>query len=143
MSEGRPAKARTRRGYRGVRAVDPDSGQETTAFVSYDKIDATARFRSRGQVLELAHLVPDALARPQAVFRGVREEAERRWLCYVGRRSRAFHPDGTERTPYPGEVFLVFVTDQMVVYNWNWFEADEQDAALPRDHADRFSERLL
>ncbi len=87
------------------------------------------------------------LQRPTAIFQGLRrDEDEDRtgagWRCYSGRPDKAFAADGTERRPYPGQVFLVFVNDEGVAYNWRWEKADPDNPDLPVDHAIRFKQRL-
>jgi len=130
-----------------VRAVHPRDGKPFSIQVSYAKLQA-ARRRSLGQVLEAAHLVPEVLQKPLAVFQGLRREADEpergeNWLCYCGRPARAYHANGRPRPPWPGEVFLVFVNDERIAYNWYWTEADPKDANLPLDHSVRFKERVL
>ena len=61
----------------------------------------------------------------------------------VGIPKSAYHPDGTERPPYPNQVFLVFVNDEQVAYNWRWERAAPDDRKLPQDHEARFKKRLL
>jgi hypothetical protein len=45
--------------------------------------------------------------------------------------------------PYPGQVYLVFLNDEKVAYNWRWEKADPDQPGLPMDHEDRFKQRLL
>ena len=54
-----------------------------------------------------------------------------------------YHKDGTKRTPYPGQVYLVFVNDEGVAYNWRWEKADAESPDLPADHQTRFRKRLV
>lgn len=65
------------------------------------------------------------------------------WLCYVGRPALCFEDDGRSVPPHQGRVFLVFVTDEWVAYNWYWYAADARQATLPEGHAERFREKLL
>ena len=63
--------------------------------------------------------MPLTLQQPTAVFRGVREEGESRWLCYVGLPPDAYnHRMGERLRPWLGQVFLVFVDDDRIVYHW-------------------------
>ena len=101
-----------------------------------------------GASLELADTVRWTLLHLRALFRGVRELdrdiSEDNWLCYVGNPGHAYdHKTGAKRPPWPGEVFLVFVTDERVVYNWYWCECDSRDCHLPADYDSRFLERVL
>lgn len=65
------------------------------------------------------------------------------WRCYCGIPEFAYHSDGTERRPYPGQVYLVFVNDEGVAYNWRWEKADPDDPNLPQNFETRFKTRLL
>lgn len=100
--------------------------------------------RLRGAARELAYLVPFVLQNPTAIFRGVRDEGESQWLCYAGLPEDAFnHRTGERVRPWAGQVFLVFVDDDRIVYNWRWDRSDATSLRLPVDYAERFEERLL
>jgi hypothetical protein len=91
--------------------------------------------------------VPLVLQAPVAVFEGLRrDEDEDRagygWRCYCRVPDRAYRSDGTQRPPYPGQVYLVFVNDEGVAYNWRWEKADPDDPNLPDDYSSRFQRRL-
>ncbi len=49
---------------------------------------------------------------------------------------RACHP------PRRGQVFLVFVNEDRVAYNWRWEQADPHKPDLPLGHEKRFKRRL-
>lgn len=55
----------------------------------------------------------------------------------------SYRADGTQAPPYPGQVFLVFVNDEKVAYNWRWEKSDPQDPDLPQGWQERFKQRLL
>lgn len=130
-------------GCAALEAINPADGKRCQVYVRISKIDATAK-RGMGAARELAYLVPHALQNPNAIFRGVREEGESQWLCYIGSPPDAYnHRTGERMRPWPGQVFLVFVDDDCIVYNWRWDKADTDELRLPIDHAQRFEERLL
>jgi hypothetical protein len=54
-----------------------------------------------------------------------------------------FRQDGSEAPPWPGQVFLVFVNDEGVAYNWRWEKSDPSDPYVPEGHSERFRKRLL
>jgi hypothetical protein len=96
---------------------------------------------------ECGVIVPQILQHPTAVFEGLRqdEDEDRQgvgWRCYCGIPEHAYHSDGSERSSYPGQVYLVFVNDEGVAYNWRWEKAAPDDPDLPQNHQDRFRERL-
>lgn len=101
-----------------------------------------------GKVKEAAYVLPQVLLKPTAVFRGLTQDADepRRgvgWLCYVGRPSQCFEDDGRPVRPPRDRVFLVFVNDEWIAYNWHWCAADARDPELPEEYATRFHERLI
>ena len=137
----------SRRKYLKLEAVNPADGTKTEVLVSYDRMQAVGR-RSMGHAKECGYLVPKILQAPTAIFEGLREDEDedRRgvgWRCYCGIPDRAYHSDGTERPPYPGQVYLVFVNEDRVAYNWRWEKADADDPKLPVNHDTRFKTRLL
>jgi hypothetical protein len=88
------------------------------------------------------------LQAPAAIFRGLcREQDEPSvgygGLCYTGVPPTAYRKDGTEVEPWKGEVLLVFVSDEMVAYNWYWTKADPENPALQENYTVRFKERAL
>jgi hypothetical protein len=110
-------------------------------------MQAVAR-RSMAHAKECGIIVPHVLQSPTAVFEGLRldEDEDLRgvgWRCYCGIPDHAYHSDGSERSPYPGQVYLVFVNDEGVAYNWRWEKADPDNLRLPQNHANRFKKKLL
>jgi hypothetical protein len=103
----------------------------------------TAR-KGPGATRELAYTVPWALLHPTAIFRGIREEGESSWLCYVSQPTKVYdHRTGEQVPAWPGEVFLVFVNGDQLIYLWYWTDADQADPRLPDNHEGRFEERVL
>ena len=117
------AKNESRRTYLKLKARRPEGG-ECEVQISYDRMQAVGR-RSMGHAKEAAYIVPMVLLSPTAVFEGLRrdEDEDRQgygWRCYCGVPDRAYRMDGSQRSPYPGQVYLVFVNDEGVAYNWRW-----------------------
>jgi hypothetical protein len=96
-----------------------------------------------GAAKDAAYSVREVLIAPKAVFRGVREEGESEWLCYVGIPKHSYTRDGQTRPPRNGYVFLVFVNQERVAYNWRWEQCDGREATLPQNHEERFVTRVL
>ena len=86
------------------------------------------RAAARGNHKDLA-LVPDTLSDPSAVFRS-RKDEDHMYMCYVG--------PSVKRQGRPPMVFVVFLNDQRVVYQWSWQFADEGDPSLPCEYLERF-----
>lgn len=143
MAENDPS----RRQMLTLQAVNPIDGKPCEVLISYDRMQAIAR-RGMSQAKECAYIVPAVLQAPTAIFEGLRrdEDEDRRgygWRCYCGIPTHSYRQDGTEAPPYRNQVFLVFVNDAGVAYNWRWERADPDDPKLPAGHAERFKKRLL
>jgi hypothetical protein len=128
------------------KAWDPVSGSEIDVFISHDRLQAIGK-RSRGQILEAAELIPQALQCRGAVFEGLclEEDEDRRgvgWRCYCCFPDRSYTPDGDRRPPRRGGIFLVFVNEDRVAYNWRWEKVDDEDPNLPCNYKKRFKENL-
>ncbi len=137
----------SRRQYITIAAIDPKDGTPCEVMISFDRMQAIGR-RSMGHAKECAHIVPMVLQRPAAIFEGLRwDEDEDRtgygWRCYCGLPDHAYRADGAEMEPFPGQVYLVFVNDESVAYNWRWEEADPEDPRLPINHENRFRRHVL
>jgi len=136
-----------RRQYITVAAIDPADGKTCEVMISYDRMQAVGR-RSMGHASECALIVPLILQQPAAIFEGLRrDEDEDRtcygWRCYCGIPDHAYLRDGTAIPSYPGQVYVVFVNDEGIAYNWRWEEADPDNPQLPIDFQDRFRKQLL
>ena len=149
---GSPAKfwrteKKQRRGYSSLDAIDPNDGGMWQVLLKDGKMDYVAS-QGHGAAMELADTVRWTLLHPRALFRGVREldrdVAEDKWLCYVAVPGHAYdHKTGRKRAAWPGEVFMVFVTEERIIYNWYWYESDRNESHLPDDYENRFLERVL
>lgn len=140
-------KGDSRRDYLTIQALNPVDGTTCEVLISFDRMQAVGR-RSMGHAKECGFIVPAILQKPGAVFEGLRrdeDEAPRGvgWRCYCGVPEHSYRPDGTEATPYPNQVYLVFVNDEGVAYNWRWEKADPDKPTLPVDYPTRFRGQLL
>jgi hypothetical protein len=103
--------------------------------------------RSLGHAKECGYCVPEVLQNPSAVFQGLRKDEDEDpsgagWRCYCGIPTHSYDADGMAAPPRRGQVYLVFVNDEQVAYNWRWEKADPDDGRLPIGHSERFKERL-
>lgn len=130
-----------------ISAVDPASGKKTDIIISHRRMHAVAH-RGLGHAKECGILVPYTLQNPTAIFEGLRKDRDEDhrvpgWYCYCSKPLCSFGADGEEQPPYPNQVFLVFVNDEKVAYNWRWAKADQENDDLPENHGDRFERRAL
>jgi hypothetical protein len=132
---------RVRRGYRPVTALDPNASGVVQYLVSEEKMTVVCG-RGMGAAKDIAYSLREVLIDPTAIFRGVREEGEKNWLCYVGIPKHSYANDGATRPPRQGRVFLVYVNDEGVVYHWRWDQCCAEDSRLPDNHQNRFDERV-
>jgi hypothetical protein len=141
-------KKESRRQYLTLQAINPDDGKLTAEVqISYERMQTVGK-RSMGHAKECGIIVPMILKNPTAIFEGLtkEEDEDRRgygWRCYCGIPDESYHTDGTTGRPHPGQVYLVFVNDQQVAYNWRWEKADPDNPKLPLGHATRFRKCLL
>ena len=130
-----------RRGLHPVPALRLDGTGVTEYYITDERIKLVA-LRGMGHAKDLAYSVREVLADPTGIFRGMREEGERSWLCYVGKPRHSYTTDGNTCPPRKGRVLLVYVNDEGTVYNWRWETATDDDEGLPENHETRFDERL-
>jgi len=98
--------------------------------------------------MEAAYIVPHVLQKPVAIFEGLQEDEDedRRgvgWRCYCGLPLHSYRPDGTEAPPPRDRVYLVFVNQEGIAYNWRWEKHDCVNSKLPINYKIRFKKRLL
>ena len=138
----------TRRQYLSLQAFNPKDAQLSAEVqISYERMQSVGR-RSLAHAKECGYIVPMILQQPTAIFEGLTqdEDEDRRgygWRCYCGVPKHSYHSDGTPGLPYPGQVYLVFVNDEGVAYNWRWERADPDYPNLPMGYSTRFKKRLL
>lgn len=133
-----------------LRAFDPPDG-EMEVFVSHQRLMAIARRGSLGQIREAQHLLAEILQSSDGstvVFEGLCTDADEDergvgWRCYAGRPSMSYTADGVRRAARFGQVFLVFVNDERVAYNWRWEPEDPDSEGHPVSHATRFKRRIF
>lgn len=137
----------TRREALAFPGVDPKTGRTVPIQLAFEKIRALPKLGA-GKVKEAGFIVPEVLAKPTAIFQGLTRDADDSkrgagWRCYAGRPGKCFEDDGRSVPPPPNRVFVVFVNDENVAYNWYWCSSDPSDATLPEGYAERFHERLI
>ena len=147
-SNGMREESNSRRDGLTLQALNPDDKKLTaTVFISHGRMTTVGK-RSMGHAKECAAIVPRILESPTAIFEGLTldQDEDRRgygWRCYCGIPEHSYGVDGTPAAPYSGQVYLVFVNEDHVAYNWRWERADPDDLELPLNHAKRFRKRLL
>jgi hypothetical protein len=137
----------TRRQALGFLGIDPATGKQRTIQLAYEKIKALKRL-GPGKMKDAGYLVPEVLLSPTAIFKGLTldsDEPQRGagWFCYAGLPTWCFEHDGRQFPAPKNRVFLVFVNDEWIAYNWYWCAADPDRPELPKAHAERFRERVL
>jgi hypothetical protein len=129
-----------------IKAFDPVTGGEMDIYISHQRLQAVGK-RSRGQVMEAAFVIPQVLQQQGPVFEGLCTDTDedRRgvgWRCYCGVPDRSYTAEGEKCPPRRGQVYLVFVNEDHVAYNWRWEQADPNNPNLPLNHENRFQRRL-
>jgi hypothetical protein len=99
-------------------------------------------------VKECGYIVPAILSAPSAIFEGLRRDEDDDkwgcgWRCYCGIPQCAYTSGGSEIPVYRDQVYLVFVNDEKVAYNWRWEKCEPGEPTLPFGYSERFKTRLL
>jgi hypothetical protein len=116
-------------------AFDPKT-ETCRVYIRERRLLTVARL-GKWKLLEARELVPAVLEDPSVIFEGLRweddEDQDRPgWRCYCGKPSCMYDKRGDKVDSDPNQVFLVFVNDERVAYNWRWEFADEADTEIPR-----------
>ena len=143
----------TRRDGLTLKAIDPADGKYYDVTISYRRLHEFIKPRGLGAVLETRYTVLEVLQKPTGIFEGLCADADEPrqndrnrgvgWRCYCGIPAHDYEEDGTEVPPRPNKVFLVFITDELVAYNWRWEECSSDDPRFPVNYQARFKEQLL
>lgn len=136
-----------RRGYSTILAIDPHTGKPWDVLLSGLKIGDTQK-KGLGASRELAFTVRWALQNIRHLYRGVRDDKldldEDEWLCYIATPPKAYDwKTGELREAWESELFLVYLTEERVVYHWGWYDCDPHDKTLPIDHENRFTDPIF
>jgi len=113
--------------------------------LSLDKLDlkAIAEGMPEYVVYELSRCAKKVVQAPTVVFRGLRKEGPLKdGLAYCGIPRQSFDNQGVANSPLPGMVFVVFVSPDRFVFDWDWVEADKDQPGYPDNWEDRFECRL-
>lgn len=137
-------------------AINPETGKpDLVLTLNYNRVNTILNRRdNRGEKLTLAYLVPEAIQKPNALYRGLRFEEDERhscnspgWLCYCYYPEYRYNQDGQKVKPPADKVFLVFVNEDKEIYNWAWAPADldalTQRRHLPKDYQERFDKPVF
>lgn len=142
------ADTEARRTRLAIEAIDPNEpDQKKLVYISFERMQTVGK-RSMGHAKECGHIVPMVLQHPTAVFQGLRQDEDDDpqgvgWQCFCMAPPYSYREDGTQAGPRRGFVYLVFVNDEGVAYNWRWERADPEDPTLPQNHLERFKSRIL
>ncbi len=132
--------------YLTIKAQSPNGDSTWDVYISYERLGFIAR-QSKGAVMEAAHIVPEILARPSAIFEGLRrDEDEDKYgngaMCYCGIPTVAYDKNGSPTQPWHDEVFMVFLNAECVAYNWYWHQCDCDLNNYPDGHVERFRRKI-
>jgi len=129
-----------------IEALDADNRQTCIVQISQQRLLTIAKWGAWA-VKEASEIVPMILQHPMAVFQGLRRDEDEDprgtgWRCYCGKPTKKFQKDGSEANPDPNQVFLVFVNDEGVAYNWRWEPVDLENPDFPKGHETRFKDTV-
>jgi hypothetical protein len=135
-------------------AKNPEPNQPDLRLIySQTKVMYVRNLGFLGAIKEAAELVPFTLKNPTSIFEGLRPPDDKHsgespgWLCYCSRPFFDYTKSGEECDPAFNKVFLVFVNDEKVVFNWRWDNADtealDHKEYLPENYKTRFRKQIL
>jgi len=134
-------------------AVNPEPNQPDLRLICLqERITFAKQLGYFGAIMEAVKLVPFTLKNPIAIFEGLRPPDDKYsgespgWLCYCSRPICDFTRSGQECNPKPRKVFLVFVNDDRIIFDWGWEDADgealDDKRYMPRDYKTRFRKQV-
>lgn len=125
-------------------AFDPPNGT-CKVYIRERRLLTVAKL-GKWKLLEARELVPKVLNDPCVVFEGLRWEGDEDkdrpgWRCYCAKPDCMYDKRGAPVDSDPNQVFLVFVNDERIAYNWRWEFVDDEDREVPKGK-DRFINRI-
>jgi hypothetical protein len=138
-------------------AVNPKTGKiDFELTLSYNKLVFVVKSRQNvGDKKTVLHTIGEVLTKPCALFEGIRFDEDEKhscnapgWLCYCGKPEKRYKADGSSTTVREDMVFLVFVNEERIIYNWTWEKVDldllsQKRQYLPVDHEQRFLRQIF
>ena len=119
-----------------------DDGVRKVLLVRVAQDDAAALLGGlpRYQYEALLDCAREVVRSPAAVYPGLRHEGAMKaeGLAFCGIPSRRRMNNGETQEPPPGFTFVVFVSPNNFVFDWDWVPACKDNPALPRDVDERF-----
>lgn len=134
-----------------IPAIDPEDGSNIEILIPQRRVQ-WARRNGKGAIRELATSVATAVHRPQKAYEGIRHEYDNDesphaesdgWRCYVGGQGRGHNYITGRVIDKSGQVLLVFVNQDAIIYNHRWEKEDPDKPGCPIDADRRFTRELL
>lgn len=145
----------TRREGLAVEAIHPETGKKFTIYTAHSRLQWFTDMKTRVPIYWAAYLVPKISIKPNCLYEGLLNEKDESqvgltknerglgWICYGGFPDIDYNDIGQEINPPPGKIFLVFVNDKRIIYNWRWESEDPKNPGHPHEIIDdgpRFKE---
>lgn len=136
-----------------ILAVNPTGRNMPPLRVKYSqtKLSHVGKLGFLGAIKEAVELVLFTLEYPDSIFEGLRPPDDKYsgespgWLCYCSRPTCDYTKSGDLCNPKPNMVFLVFVNEDHIIFNWRWEKADIESFCnreyLPENYKTRFRKR--
>ena len=125
-------------------ARSPIKDEMTSILVPTDILNQKKR-HSMGMAKELIYSVIPSLSEPVSIFAGIRDSrlTENDWFCYCLSPGIRFTRGGVETPAENNRLLLVYVTDEMELYNWYWSRTDALEIYRPVEYETRFQKILV
>jgi hypothetical protein len=128
-----------KKGYLTCPGLDPSGCRKCVFKIALARVEHLNRVGPTHKFYELISAAK-LLEEPMAIFEGLRREGLEHGLCYVG--TPRCYREGAEHPPHPGMVFLVFVTKDMMIFEWGWEKEDQGKPGFPQSSRTRFDKCL-
>jgi hypothetical protein len=152
------SKRKSRKGYITWEAIDPHDHEQDgrwDVLVSQQRINWIVS-QGQGKAREFGFTTKEALLDPVHLWRGLRDLTfcglenvhddidPDNMLCYVAQPNHAYdYRTGERRRPWPGQVFVVPVSEERIVYNGWWVRADGSQPDQPTMFDERFRDQVF
>jgi len=115
------------------------------------RIKGILRRKNAEDIYTASYTLGETLRSPDAIFEGLRFDVNGQhrpsWFCYAKHPERRYDKASGKSIVTPdGQIFLAFVNDKGVVYNWTFEDSDRcaltDGKYLPDDYKDRFGKQV-
>ena len=130
-----------KKGWVDFNGLDP-SGTGTAHFQMPAKTILHLRTAGHGNKFLEIFSIEAVLRKPNVIFQGLKRSHLDDGFCYCATLNRRYvSEDGRTAQAYPGFVFVVFVTTELVIFEFGWERMSGIRKGYPDKYVTRFTEQ--